>query len=129
MPATTGGDADAKAPALRPRIGAEFDRRLDARLTPPETAAKSPSRARAVLPPSRRPGARTWPRHCQKQLATHVIPECFSAAPNPALPAHTPTSHLHAARPQGTRKNQQKPALPCISLRTAEVQRRQNNCK
>ncbi len=33
MPATTGGDAGARAAALSARIGAEFDRRLDARLT------------------------------------------------------------------------------------------------
>ena len=62
MPATTGGDADARAAALSARIGAEFDRRLDARLTPREPAARSPARARPGLPAAAVPGAGQRPR-------------------------------------------------------------------
>jgi len=62
MPATTGGDADARAAALSARIGAEFDRRLDARLTPREPAARSPARARPGLPTAAVPGAGQRPR-------------------------------------------------------------------
>jgi hypothetical protein len=57
MPATTGGDAGARAAALSARIGAEFDRRLDARLTPREPAATSPARGRPGLPADAMPGA------------------------------------------------------------------------
>jgi len=57
MPAATGGDAGARAAALSARIGAEFDRRLDARLTPREPAARSPARARPSLPAAAVPGA------------------------------------------------------------------------
>ena len=56
MPAATGGDAGARAAALSARIGAEFDRRLDARLTPREPAARSPARARPSLPAAAVPG-------------------------------------------------------------------------
>jgi hypothetical protein len=69
MPATTGGDAGARAAALSARIGAEFDRRLDARLTPREPTARSPARARPGLPAAAVPGAgqppadmNRWPR-------------------------------------------------------------------
>jgi hypothetical protein len=62
MPATTGGDADARAAALSARIGAEFDRRLDARLTPREPTARSPARARPGLPAAVVPGAGQRPR-------------------------------------------------------------------
>jgi hypothetical protein len=69
MPATAGGDADARAASLSARIGAEFDRRLDARLTPREPAARSPARARPGLPAAAVPGAgqppadmNRWPR-------------------------------------------------------------------
>jgi len=62
MPATTGGDADARAAALSARIGAEFDRRLDARLTPREPAASTPARARPSLPTAAVPGAGQRPR-------------------------------------------------------------------
>ena len=60
MPATTGGDADARAAALSAWIGAEFDRRLDARLTPREPTARSP--ARPGLPAAAVPGAGQRPR-------------------------------------------------------------------
>ena len=62
MPATTGGDADARAAALSARIGAEFDRRLDARLTPREPAARGPARARPGLPTAAMQGAGRRPR-------------------------------------------------------------------
>ena len=62
MPATTGGDADARAAALSARIGAEFDRRLDARLTPREPTARNPARARPGLPTAAVPGAGQRPR-------------------------------------------------------------------
>ena len=62
MPATTGGDADARAAALSARIGAEFDRRLDARLTPREPAARGPARAQPRLPTAAVPGAGQRPR-------------------------------------------------------------------
>ena len=62
MPATTGGDADARAEALSARIGAEFDRRLDARLTPLEPAARSPAGARPGLPADAVPGVGQRPR-------------------------------------------------------------------
>ena len=62
MPATTGGDADARAAALSARIGAEFDRRLDARLTPRDPTARSPARARPGLPAAAVPAAGHRPR-------------------------------------------------------------------
>jgi hypothetical protein len=62
VPATTGGDADARAAALSARIGAEFDRRLDARLTPREPAARGPARAQPRLPTAAVPGAGQRPR-------------------------------------------------------------------
>jgi hypothetical protein len=62
MPATTGGDAGARAAALSARIGAEFDRRLDAKLTPREPAAGSPARARPGLPAAAVPAAGHRPR-------------------------------------------------------------------
>lgn len=62
MPATTGGDADARAAALTARIGAEFDRRLDARLTPREPTAGSPARGRPGLPADAVPVAGQRPR-------------------------------------------------------------------
>jgi hypothetical protein len=69
MPATAGGDADARAAALSARIGVEFDRRLDARLTPREPAARCPEQARPSLPAAAVPGAgqppadmNRWPR-------------------------------------------------------------------
>ena len=67
MPATTGGDAHTRAAALSARIGAEFDRRLDARLTPREPTARSPAPARPGLPADAgagRPSAdmNRWPR-------------------------------------------------------------------
>jgi hypothetical protein len=62
MPAATGGDADARAAALSARIGAEFDRRLDARLTPREPTARSPAPAPPGLPAAAVPGAGQPPR-------------------------------------------------------------------
>jgi hypothetical protein len=62
MPATTGGDPGARAAALSARIGAEFDRRLDARLTLREPAARSPARGRPGLPADAVPGAGRRPR-------------------------------------------------------------------
>jgi hypothetical protein len=62
MPATTGGDADASAALLSARIGVEFDRRLDARLTPLEPAARSPAGARPGLPADAVPGVGQRPR-------------------------------------------------------------------
>jgi hypothetical protein len=62
MPAATGGDADARAAALSARIGAEFDRRLDARLAPREPTATNPARGRPGLPAAAVPGARQRPR-------------------------------------------------------------------
>ena len=62
MPATTGGDADARAAALSARIGAEFDRLLDARLTPPEPAASRPARGRPGLSTAAAPDAGQRPR-------------------------------------------------------------------
>ena len=62
MPATTGGDADASAALLSARIGVEFDRRLDARLTPREPAARGPARAQPRLPTAAVPGAGQRPR-------------------------------------------------------------------
>jgi hypothetical protein len=62
MPATTGGDADASAAFLSERIGAEFDRRLDARLTAREPTAGSPAGTRPGLPADAVPGAGQRPR-------------------------------------------------------------------
>jgi hypothetical protein len=62
MPATTGGDAEARAAALSERIGAEFDRRLDARLTARDPTARSPAGTRPGLPADAVPGAGQRPR-------------------------------------------------------------------
>src|SRR5262249_15220898 len=62
MPATTGGDADARAAALSARIGAEFDRRLGARVTLREPAARGPGRSRPRPPTAAAPGAGQRPR-------------------------------------------------------------------
>jgi hypothetical protein len=62
VPATTGGDPDASAALLSERIGAEFDRRLDARLTAREPSARSPAGTRPGLPADAVPGAGQRPR-------------------------------------------------------------------
>jgi hypothetical protein len=62
MPATTGGDAGAMAGALVERIGAEFDRRLDARLAVLELTGRMPAAAPPGLPADAVPGAGQRPR-------------------------------------------------------------------
>ena len=62
MPATTGGDADPRAAALSARIGAEFDRRLDARLTAREPTARGPAGTRPGLAADAVPGGWQRPR-------------------------------------------------------------------
>ena len=74
MPATTGGDADARAAALSARIGAEFDRLLDARLAALRLTGAATTVAAPALPADTAAGATGSPR--EASAAPGAGPAC-----------------------------------------------------